>query len=413
MPTFQYRATEKNGQPIEGRLDATDASAVAVELRNRGLLPTRIEKADAAALATLEAPGTAPRSASPTAKVGAPSRIELAPFLNAVPLTDLSAMYRQLATLLHAGVPMLQAVTTLARQTRQPRLRAALEDAAARVSAGQPFSATMEAHPGLFSTMQIELIRAGEMGGMLETMCTRIAAYLERENEIRRKLKRETLYPKIVLVLAFIVTGIVGFAGAGFGQQGLEVVKAKLWFAAMFAGVSLGIWWLVRFLNQLPAFGAAWDYVKMLIPGAGGVSRRYATARFTRALGTLYAAGVFLPRAVEIAGRACGNRAIGQRMVDNSPILMQGGGLTAMLQESGLLDPMAVQMARTGEQTGSLDEMMDKVADYLESDADVKAHQLAVGAGVAALLIAAVVVGIVVISFYSGYMGGIMQTGNG
>jgi len=411
MTTFQYRATEKGGQSVEGRLDATDASAVAVELRNRGLLPTRIERAEATTLATTGAP-SAPR-ASIADRVGAPARIELAPFLNAVPLTDLAAMYRQLATLLHAGVPMLQATTTLAQQTRQPRLRAVLEDAARRVSSGQPFSSSLEAHPGVFTTMQIELVRAGEMGGMLETMCHRIADYLERENEIRRKLKRETLYPKIVLGLAFIVTGIVGFAQAGFGQAGLDVVKAKLVFAGLFAGMSLGIWWLVRFLNQWPAFGAAWDLVKMAIPGAGGVSRRYATARFTRALGTLYGAGVFLPRAVEIAGRACGNRAIGQRMVDNVPTLMQGGGLSAMLSESGLLDPMAVQMARTGEHTGSLDEMMDKVADYLESDADVKAHQLAVGAGVAALLIAAVVVGIVVISFYSGYMGGIMSTGKG
>jgi len=413
MPTFQYRATEKTGQSVEGRLDATDASAAAVELRNRGLLPTRIEKSDGSALAAIGAPSAPTRTAAPGERVGTPSKIEIAPFLNAVPLTELSAMYRQLATLLHAGVPMLQATTTLAQQTRLPRLRAVLADAAQRVSAGMPFSSALEAHPGVFTTMQLELIRAGEMGGMLETMCLRIASYLERENEIRRKLKKETLYPKIVLSLAFVVTGIVGFAGAGFGQAGLDVVKAKLIFAATFAGVSLGIWWLVRFLNQLPAFGAAWDLVKMAIPGAGGVSRRYATARFTRALGTLYSAGVFLPRAVEIAGRACGNRAIGQRMVENTPILLQGGGLTAMLEESGLLDPMAVQMARTGEHTGSLDDMMDKVADYLESDADVKAHQLAVGAGVAALLIAAVVVGIVVISFYSGYMGGLMQTGNG
>ena len=422
MPLFVYRAQEPGGQITEGRIDAADSSTVAVELRNRGLVPVRIERdstggASFAASTSLNrpvpgqaAPGEASRM-SPS--VGSVSRIEVAPFLTAVPLPDLSAMYRQLATLLHAGVPILHAVSTLAEQTRHPRLKRILLEAAQCVSSGQPFSAAMERNPSAFGTMQVELIRAGEMGGMLETMCNRIADYLERETEIRRKLKRETLYPKIVLFVAFLTSVVVGFAQAGMGAAGVDVVKAKFVFAGIVCGVALGLWWLVRFLNQLPAFGAAWDQVKMLIPGMGGVSRRYATARFTRALGTLYGAGVLLPRAVDIAARACGNRAIGQRMVDNVPVLMSGGGLSAMLAESGLLEPVAVQMAKTGEQTGSLDQMMEKVADYLESDADAKAHQLAVFAGVAALLIAAVVVGIIVISFYSGQMGSMMSAAGG
>ncbi|MFY8052684.1 MAG: type II secretion system F family protein, partial [Armatimonadaceae bacterium] len=114
----------------------------------------------------------------------------------------------------------------------------------------------------------------------------------------------------------------------------------------------------------------------------------------------------------DIAARACGNRAIGLRMVESVPVLMQGGGLSAMLESTGLLSPIAVQMARTGEQTGSLDIMMDKVADYLESDADMKASQYAVYAGVGMLLLAAVVVGIIVIQFYSGYFTNLNNVGN-
>jgi type II secretory pathway component PulF len=147
----------------------------------------------------------------------------------------------------------------------------------------------------------------------------------------------------------------------------------------------------------------------MLIPGAGGVTRRYATARFTRALAALYGSGVLLPNAVAIAARACGNRAIGQRMLDNVPLLMAGQGIGAMLAASGLLSPIAVQMAKTGEQTGNLDLMMNKVADYLENEADTKAHQLAVFSGVAALLIAACVVGYIVISFYVGQLNSVMN----
>jgi type II secretory pathway component PulF len=243
---------------------------------------------------------------------------------------------------------------------------------------------------------------------MLDVMANRIADYLEKELEVRRKLKRETLYPKIVLFVAGCVILLLGFLKSG--SQGFF---GMVTFAATVAGGAFTLWWLARYLNQFPAFGAGWDHVKLLIPGPGGVTRRYATARFTRALGTLYAGGVLLPRAVETAARACGNRAIGQRLLDCAPAMNTGGGLTAVLETSGLLSPIAVQMARTGEQTGSLDTMMDKVADYLESEADAKAHQLAVFAGVGALLLAALVVAYIAISFYTGMIGSVTREGGG
>jgi type II secretory pathway component PulF len=176
----------------------------------------------------------------------------------------------------------------------------------------------------------------------------------------------------------------------------------RLTFGATVLGIGFGLWWLGRFLNQFPALGAAWDHFKMFVPAVGGVTRRYATARFARALGALYAGGVLLPRAVESAARACGNRAITERILAHAPRLNQGEGISDMLYGAGLLSPLAVQMARTGEQTGSLDTMMDKVADYLESEADAKAHQLAVVAGVVALLVAAAVVLFIALSFYAG-----------
>lgn len=412
MATFRYQAKDTTGRALDGLIEARDPSAAAVSLREQGLVPTRIERAPNAVAADFERLEAPAASGAPLPAVGAQSRIDIAPFLVGVPLPEVAAMFRQMATLLRAGVPMLQSLSALAQQSRHPRLQEILREAGMLVGSGQPFSTVMERHPAVFSPMQVELIRAGETGGMLEAMCTRIADYLEREIEIRRKLKRETLYPKIVLGLAGIVVLIIGFAGAGMGQAGIALVKARVLFAAAVAVAAFGLWWLARFLNQLPAFGAFWDQAKMLIPGVGGVSRRYATARFTRALGALYGGGVFLPRAVEIAGRACGNRAIGQKMVENVPILLSGGGLSGMLEQSGLLSPIAVQMARTGEQTGSLDQMMDKVADYLESEADTKAHQMAVAAGVGALLLAAIVVGIIAISFYGGYLGA-LQSGAG
>jgi type II secretory pathway component PulF len=316
-------------------------------------------------------------------------------------------MYRQLATLVNAGVPMVQALTTLANQTRNARLQSILNEAAQGVASGYPLSRTMERHPSVFTGIQLELIRAAETSGMLETMCNRIAHYLERELEIRRKLKKETLYPKIVLFVAGLVILLLGFL-----KSGADGFFGMVKFAATVGACGFGLWWLARYANQYPAVGAAWDNVKMLIPGAGGVARKYATARFTRALGALYGGGILLSNAVPIAARACGNRAIGQALLDKAYLLQQGQGLSGMLAASGLLSPIAVQMARTGEQTGSLDTMMDKVADYLEDEADAKSHQLAVGTGVAVLILAGLVVAYIAFSFYGGMFGSVMSEGS-
>jgi len=232
---------------------------------------------------------------------------------------------------------------------------------------------------------------------MMERMCQRLAEYLEREVEIRRKISRETLYPKIVLFVAGCVVLLLGFLKAGMGG-----ITGKLIFAGIAAASIVGGIWLFKYLKQYPEFGERWDYYKMLIPGVGGIARKYSTARFTRALATLYGGGINLLSAVAISARACGNKAIGQRMVDLTPMLMSGAGIAATLEASGLLSSIAVQMARTGEQTGNLDVMMDKVADYLEEEADQKSHQYAMYLGVGAIIIAGIVVAIIAISFYAG-----------
>lgn len=400
MPTFSYDAKNEQGSGVSGLIEALAPRDAAAALREQGLWPTRIEPMTGA-------PSRASAAGQPT--LAAPSRIDVAPFLVSVPLPILSMMYRQFATLLNAGVPIVQGLSTLADQTSHGRLTSILREAALSVAAGNALSTTLERYPSVFTAIQLELIHAGEMGGMMDVMCVRIADYLDRETEIRRKLKRETLYPKIVLAVAGFVLLILGFVQAGMGSAGVASVVGRVRFAATVAALGFGGWWLFRFLNQFPAVGATWDHVKMLVPGTGGVARKYATARFARALATLYGAGVLLPRAVESSARACGNRAIGERLLANVGALHAGEGISGMLQKSGLLSPLAVQMARTGEQTGNLDAMMNKVADYLESEADAKSHQLAVFAGVAALLIAALVVLFIAVSFYAGQFSSIVN----
>lgn len=414
------------GNDLSGLIEAEDARAAANSLREQGLFTLHLGPATAAQPATVIQPdgtdlnppiqpilqpdGLSSFNRNP---IGTQSTVYVAPFLLSVPLPELAMMYRQMSTLFNAGVPMVQAISTLAEQTRHDRLKKILQDAARTVAGGNPFSKVMDQYPAVFTPIQIELIRAGEAGGMLEIMCNRIADYLEREVEVRRKLKRETLYPKIVLFVAGLVILILSFVQAGMGKSGTSAVTSRIGFAAIVGAIGFAIWWAGRYFNQYPALGAMWDRIKMLVPGAGDVARKYATARFTRALAALYAGGVNIFRAVEISARACGNRAIGEQLLQHAPALANGEGIAGMLARTGLLSPLAVQMARTGEQTGSMDTMMNKVADYLEQEADVKAHQLAVASGVAALVLAACVVGYIAISFYAGMFGSIMHDAEG
>ena len=223
MPTFSYDAKNKTGDRVSGIIDALEERGAASALREQGLWPTRIEAVSAGAFS---APAFSPSPAAPAFNggapappfappVGTPTRVEAAPFLVSVPLPILVMMYRQLATLLNAGVPMVQALTTLVNQTQNGRLKQILTEMSRAVAGGNPLSSVMERYPAVFASMEIEMIRAGEASGMLERMCNRIADYLEREVEIRRKLKRETLYPKIVLFVAVCVLLLLGFLKSG------------------------------------------------------------------------------------------------------------------------------------------------------------------------------------------------------
>ncbi len=422
MSTFTYQAKDLEGKDVSGIIEAPDARGAASSLRDQGLFTLHLAPTINPRPATVVLPSGATQTGGsftpgftpqpPARRIGEQSSVHIAPFLASVPLTELAMMFRQMGTLLNAGVPMVQSISTLAQQTRSGRLKAILVDATATVASGHPFSDAMEKYPAAFTPIQIELIRAGETGGLLETMCDRIADYLEREIETRRKLKRETLYPKIVLSVAGLVILILTFVQAGMGKTGANLVGSRIGFAATVGAIAFAVWWLGRYLNQFPAYGALWDRFKMHIPGAGDVARKYATARFARAMAALYAGGVNLYRAVEIGARACGNRAIGEQLLSHAPALNNGEGISGMLARSGLLSPLAIQMARTGEQTGSLDTMMNKVADYLENEADAKAHQVAVVTGVLTLIVAACVVAYIVISFYVGMFQGVFQEGN-
>jgi type II secretory pathway component PulF len=438
MPTFSYTARDPHGNTVSGMIEASEPRGAAESLHEQGLFPMRIEQVGRTMARTLkendqlpseeatpdgvpvaplppDEPGTfapplqAPGPAGPPPPTGdngsngfAPEprpKIEMIPWATGVRLPELAVMYRELATLMNAGVPMGQSFAALSDQSRSVRLRAILRDCEAAIARGQPISSVMREHPTVFTPLQYEMIRAGETTGGIDLMCSRLAGYLEREIELRRRIKQQTLTQKFTLGVAALVIMVLSAVTGG---------AAMFWTAfgteATIVGVGFGLWWGGRYLYQFPEFAAGWDTIKLAIPGIGGVGRRYATARFARSLATLYTGGVPIFRAVTIAAKTCGNGAIASQLLSQVDSLNHGGSITDLLMRARLLSPLAVQMARTGEQTGSLDVMMEKVADNLESEADVQAHQLSVTLGVSMTLIAGLITLIICIAGYGGYL---------
>lgn len=432
MPTFSYDARDLSGNAVSGIIEADAPGGAAASLREQGLFPTRIEilRGAPAAAAVVTPPRlpeigingpvaptspmpppmmtpTGPAAATPPPFVDRQPGLSLFPWLTGVPLPELAMLYRQFAALLDAGVPIAQSLGTLADQARSGKLRHILRECQTAVASGYPLSAVLKNYPTVFTPLQYEMIRAGEMSGGMDLMCRRMADYLEREIDLRRRLKRETLPQKFTLGVAALVILVLAFVFGGMGM-----LLFALGLEAFLVGGAFAVWCLGRFLYQIPDIAAFWDGFKLYLPGIGDVGRRYATARFARSLGTLFSGGVLLANAVEISARACGNGAIAKRLLANVSALTYGGGLSEMLARSGLLSPLAVQMARTGEQTGSLDTMMDKVADYLESEADVKSHQLSVGLGVALTIVSGIITFVILLEGYGGYLHQAVNIGN-
>jgi type II secretory pathway component PulF len=274
---------------------------------------------------------------------------------------------------------------------------------------GLTWSQTMPAYPGLFSELAIGMIQAGESGGFLDRMCLRLSEYAERDYELQQTIKRETWYPKLLVFCAVLIPSVVPVAIAMF--NGGNVMRAWLDSSApsllLLIGMAWGTWKFINYLMPIAAHGNSlryWiDFVKLLLPIAGKTARALAAVKFCRALGALYAAGVGPHKAVVMAGRACGNAVMEEKSRLMSYEIENGSGLTNALAKTGQFPGVALQMMRTGEESGSLDAQLDKVADFLEQDAETTIKQSVKVLGIVTFLLIAMYIGSMVIQSYTGY----------
>jgi type II secretory pathway component PulF len=430
MPDFTYTARDRAGQVVEGTIEAANSALAAGRIREMGYEVERVRAVDSRTTgrAREERPHspTPPLPHSPTSStLGQRAKEKLVyPVISGVVLKDLAIFYRQFATMIRAGIPLYQSLVTLEGQTRNAKLKEVIRSCQRQVEMGGKLSEVFAAYPWVFSEIQIEMIRAAEHGGMLDEMLNRISDYLEQELALRRLIGRLTLYPKIVVFAAWMILGVRFFVDglpafskliigamkpeAVNGYNGISYLFDTVFAMLLVGAVVFGIYAFCRivlFQNENAREG--YERFKMSIPGLGQVAKKFALARFGRSFGAMYAGGLPLNTAIRVAGDASGSRVIQHATQRALFSIERGSILSQAFRETGVFPPIVLDMLHTGEQTGNIDAMMQKVSEYLEGDAEAKAHLYSHIFATVVGLIVALLVGMAVIRFYMGYIGGI------
>ena len=388
MPVYRYTAKNQQGGTVTGLVEAEDTRRAAGIVREMGLL-----------LLDVRPEHTVNRQQAEQVVM----QKVVYPVYSGVSVRDLAVFYRQMATAVRAGIPIHRALLSVAENTGKPRLRRVVQAVVNDLMAGKSLAQAMSKHPHVFDELQLALIQAGEEGGLLENMLERLADYLERDYKLRLKIRAGTFYPKLLLLAGIFIPKIpILVVGGGLIPYLRETVG---WAGPILLAV-LAIVAVVRILLQVEPLREAYDSLKLMVPGIGGLVRQLAMARFSRAMAALYAAGVSLPRAIAVAALAADNYYLTKRLRGAIREVEHGQSISEAFRRTGVMPPLVLDMLQTGESTGNVDSMMDKVAEYYEQETDVKSGQAVVVLSVGVYLLIALWIASMIIGFWQGYAGG-------
>jgi len=395
VKSWNYTSRNKAGKVVKGRLEAPSESAVLGKLQSMGLSPLSVEEGR---------PGS-----------GLSMEISLSGFEKGVDLKSLAISSRQLATMISAGLPLLKALHILAEQTENKKLKTILSQVASDVEIGASFSDSLAKHPIDFPPLMISMIRAGETGGFLEGALDALAVNFEKDAKLRSTIKSAMTYPVMVLCLSLVavivmLTFIVPifktmFEGLGSSlpvptQILVNVSQNMFWIAPTLIIVIVGslIWW--RRNKNTEAVRRVVDPLKLKAPVFGKLAQKIAVARFTRNFANMIGAGVPILQALSVIGSTSGNYVIEQATKRVAESVRNGQSLSKPLAEEPVFPPMVVQMMAVGEDAGSLEIMLTKIADFY--DDEVQAMTEALTSLIEPLLIAflGVVIGGMVVALY-------------
>lgn len=289
-------------------------------------------------------------------------------------LSEQILFYRQMATLVSAGIPLIQALRLREERAPNGRLKTILVETLRHLESGGSLSAAFARHPETFSPLQVAVLHAGEAGGVLDESLSRIADYLEAEQRLRRFINRQMTYTKILFVIAqFVIPAFFGFVS---GASVLNVIwGALLPLLCLIVGVCLAFGAARTLMARFTEAAGVYEQVMWALPGIGRISRSFALCRFGRAVGTLYAAGVPLQQALRFSGSASGSRLVTRAAEEMAGYAARGVSLGEACRATAFFPERTADMMTTGAESGSVDTMMLKMADYLAAEAETQARQ--------------------------------------
>jgi type IV pilus assembly protein PilC len=414
MPRFTYVALDARGQESTGLMDAGSSNEVIGQLRQAGYFPTSVfeEGKVGRAGGTTPAAAKAARVAKPRAKtsINLFQRKKVKPKL-------LMIFTRQLATLIDAGLPLLRSLTVLAKQERDALLRNTINKMAETVQGGSTFSEALAQHPYIFNDLYVNMVRAGELGGVLELILGRLAEFQEKAAKIKGKVGGAMIYPIIVMtmavgIMAFLLVFIVPKFEAVFhdmlGDKPLPAVTLFVIGVSKFVqnhwllliGVIVAVFAGLRFANSTSGGRFIIDRFKLRVPLFGDLIRKTAISRFSRTLGTLVTSGVPILQALNITKETAGNMVIASAISQVHDSVKEGESIVQPLEASGAFPPMVISMIDVGEETGQLPDMLLKIADVYDDEVDNSVAALTAMLEPIMIVFLAVVVGTIVIALF-------------
>jgi len=381
MAVYAYVAMNNRGKEVNGTVEAETSTLAISQIRDMGYFPTKVYE---------KSPASSASTSAKSAKSGGSSmniQIKLPGIGDRIKPSQLSVFVRQLATLLGAGLPLLRSLNVLSDQAKPGIMKETLSQVATDIEGGATFSETLAKHPKSFSKLFINMIKAGEVGGILEAVLERLAEFSEKEEALKRKIKSAMVYPILVTVaaggiLTFLIIVVIPTFKKMFEDFNTELPGATVMLLKMsdvfkdwknvlvVLGSLVGLFILYKIIRKTRKGAYYSDKLKLYIPVVGPLIRKTAVGRFSRTFATLIGSGVPILQALTIVKETSGNEVISQSMVAVHDSIREGESIAGPLQASGIFPPLVINMVDVGEETGALDKMLLKVAEAYDQEVD-------------------------------------------
>jgi type IV pilus assembly protein PilC len=416
MPKFSYVAMDSRGKETKGTLDVASQNEAITRVKEMGFHPTKIVETDKEK--PQKGKGKPAGKAKVKGKGGAANiQIKIPGLSGRVKSKVLTTFTRQLATLVDAGLPLLRGLRVLEKQEKHPTLKGIIAELAVSIEGGSTFSEGLAQHPKVFNRLFVNMVKAGELGGVLEVVLNRLSEFMEKAQKIKGKVIAAMFYPVAVMVVAVVIMAVLMiyvipqfesvFSGMLDGAQlpaftrlVLGISRAVKDHALVTLGCITAVVVVFIMIIRTKAGRRIWDKFKLKMPVVGPVVSKVAIARFTRTLGTLVSSGVPILQALMIVKETSGNVIVGNAVAAVHESVKEGETITAPLEASNVFPPMVISMVDVGEQTGALPEMLLKIADNYDEEVDNAVSAMTSLLEPIMIVFLAVIVGSIVIAMF-------------